>query len=400
MLLQTGQLLSAAGSQTSAIAYPLLALGITGSAVAAGVVGFARALPPALLALPAGLAADRWNRRTLMIMADVVRAAALATLAVAVVTGRAAVWSIALVAFVEGCGACLFSAAEAGVLRAVVPAEQLPAAVATQTGRRATVELVGKPAGGALFGVATALPFVVDAVSYAFSTASLLAVRTRFQEERAPDPSPLRRQLAEGFRFLWGHPFLRTSALIFGIGNFVGPGLLLTLLLVGERQKLSALTLAVLVTAFAAALLVGSLLSPLVRRSLPVRAIFVLELWMWPVCAIFLLWPNAYVLALGLVPSALAIPSTDSLVHGYRIALTPDRILGRSEAVRSTISLLIAPLGPLVAGLLLDSTSPRRTVACFVAVAVGLAVWGTLSPALREAPGATTTRSPAGDAGR
>ena len=386
VLLQAGQLLSNAGTQTSTIAYPLLTLAVTHSAAAAGVVGFARALPPALLALPAGLAADRWNRNRLMVVADVVRALAVATLAAGVLFGAVAIWTIAVVALVEGCGACLFSAAAAGALRAVVPTTQLPAAVAVGTGRQAAVQLVGPPLGGVLFAAARALPFVVDAVSYAFSTLSLLAMRTPFQEHREPDPSPLRGQLAEGFRFLWGQPFLRTCALLFGLGNFIGPGLLLTLVVVGRQQGLSAAAVGGLVAAFAAALLVGSAASPWVRRWLPVRAVLVLELWMWLGCGFFLISPSVFVLAAGMLPSALAIPSSDSIVHGYRIAMTPDRLLGRSEAVRSTISLLIAPLGPLVAGLLLTSTSARGTVA-FFAVATGvLALWGTLSPALRHAP--------------
>src|SRR5207244_5230407 len=114
---------------------------------------------------------------------------------------------------------------------------------------------------------------------------------------------------------------------------------------------------------FGASLLLGSLVSPLVRRLLPVRAVLVLELWTWLGCAAFLIWPSVYVLTAGILPTALAIPSTDSVVHGYRIAMTPDRLLGRAESVRSTISLLTAPLGPLVAGVLLTSSSARLTIA-------------------------------------
>ena len=76
-----------------------------------------------------------------------------------------------------------------------------------------------------------------------------------------------------------------------------------------------------------------------------------------------MIWPNVYVLAAALVPFGLAAPVTDSVVVSYRIALTPDRLLGRVESVRSSISLLAAPLGPLVAGLLLATTSARMTVA-------------------------------------
>jgi MFS family permease len=224
LLLQAGQLLSDAGSQSTSIAYPLLVLALTGSAAKAGVVAFARTLPAVLFTLPAGVAADRWNRRRLMIAADGVRVAAIGGLAAAILLHRTAFWAIPLVAFVEGSGTALFSSAQIGALRAVVPARQLPAAVGAQTGRQAAVRLAGPPVGGALFGLANALPFLVDAVSYAFSTVSLLAMRTPFQQERDRDRSSLRARLAEGVRFLWGHRFLRTCALLFGLTNFIGPG--------------------------------------------------------------------------------------------------------------------------------------------------------------------------------
>src|SRR5688500_12387321 len=120
MLLQAGQLLSNVGTQSTSIAYPLLVLAVTGSAAMAGAVVFARTLPMALFALPAGVAADRWNRRWLMVGADGVRVLAVGALAAAIVVDRAAFWAILLVAVVEGAGAALFSAAQAGALRAVV----------------------------------------------------------------------------------------------------------------------------------------------------------------------------------------------------------------------------------------------------------------------------------------
>src|SRR2546423_3431826 len=212
MLLQAGQLLSSAGTQSTSIAYPLLVLAITHSPAKAGIVSFARIVPAALLALPAGVAADSWNRKRLMIVADGVRVLAVGSLAAAILLHRIAFWQIPLVAFVEGAGAVLFSTALSGALRAVVPIRQLPAATGAQTGRQAAVQLAGPPLGGALFGLARALPFLVDAASYAFSTLSLLAMRTPFQEEREPDRASLRSQLVEGFRFLWSRPFLRTCA--------------------------------------------------------------------------------------------------------------------------------------------------------------------------------------------
>jgi MFS family permease len=323
LLLQAGQLLSDAGTASATIAWPWLVLAVTGSAAKAGVVAFARTLPSVLFTLPAGVAADRWSRRRLMVAADGVRVLAVGGLAAAILLHRTAFWAIVLVAFVEGTGAAVFSTAQIGALRAVVPAPQLPSAVGTQVGRQAAVRLAGPPVGGALFELAQALPFLVDAVSYAFSTASLWLMRTPFQQRREADRSTLRARLAEGVRFLWGHPFLRTTALLFGLTNFLGPGLLLAVVVIGSRQGLSAGQVGVLVAAFGACLLLGSLLAPPVRWRLPTRAVMLLELWAWPGCALFLVWPDVYALTAGVLLPALAIPSSDSVVHGYRIAMTP-----------------------------------------------------------------------------
>jgi MFS family permease len=386
MLLQLGQLLSSAGTSTASIAFPLLVLAVTHSPAKAGIVGFARSVPLALFALPVGLAADRWSRRRLMILADGTRVLAIGSLAVTILLDRVHFWQVVVVAFVEGSGTALFFGAQPGALRAVVPPRQLPAAAAAETGRQAVVRLAGPPLGGALFGLARALPFLVDALSYAFSTLSLIAMRSPFQEERERHSSSLRSRLAEGFHFVWSQPFLRTCTLLFGLANFIGPGVLFAVVVIGKQQGRSGGEVGGLVAAFGACLLLGSLASPLVRRLLPVRAVLLLELWTWLGCAAFLVWPSVYVLTAGILPTALTIASTDSVVHGYRIAMTPDRLLGRAESVRSMISLLIAPLGPLIAGVLLAAGSARATIAVFATAGLVLAVWGTLSPSIRAAP--------------
>ena len=386
LLLQISQLVSSGGSQITAIAYPLLVLSLTGSSAKAGLVAFARLLPTALFSLPAGLAADHWNRRRLMISAHALRAVAVGTLGVLVAVDDIAFWVIPTVAFVEGAGAAVYATASAGAMRAVVPKQQLPDAVAVVTGREAAISLGAPPVGGALFGLARALPFLVHAASYAVSTVLLVVMRTPFQEEREADAAPLRTRLAEGFRFLWAHPFLRTCAFLFGLANFIGPGVLLAIVVIAEDQGLTGGQVGLLVSVFGGAILLGSVLSPYVRRRLPVRGVLLLELWTWVGCGLFLIWPNVYVLTGSIVPTGLAIPSTDSVVHSYQLAMTPDRLIGRVNSVQRTIGLLIAPLGPLVAGLLLGATSERATIAIFAAFGLVLALWGTLSPSLRRAP--------------
>ena len=386
MLLQAGHLLSSLGGQLTTLAFPLLVLAVTDSPAKVGVVTFVSFLPYPLFTVLAGVAADRWNRKWLMIGADMVGLVSVGALAAAIAFDRLEFWQIVVVAFVKSSAGTMLFAAQAGVLRAVVPTRQLPDAVSAEVARVAAVRLAGPPLGGVLFALGRAIPFVVDAISYACSTVALLLMRTPFQEVREVDTATLRAQIVEGFRFLWSHPFLRTCALLFGFGNFIFPGVLVVIVVVGKAQGLSSGEIGALTAVFGAALLVGSALSPLFRRVFAVRRILLLELWTWTGSALFVIWPNVYVLAASTIPQALTIPSTDSVVVGYRTAMTPDRLIGRVNGAAANISLAVSPLGPLAAGLLLSAVSARATVAVFAAAGLVLALWGTLSPSIRKAP--------------
>jgi len=386
LLLQCGQLLSTAGTSATQIAYPLLVLALTHSPAKAGIVGFAGLLPYGLFVLLAGVAADRWNRRNLMLVADYVRVVAIAWLVVALALDWVTFVQIAVVAFIEGTCFVFFNIAEVGALRSVVPAAQLPDAAAVEQARYSTVTLVGPAAGGALFGLGRILPFAVDVASYAFSVVSLLAIRTPFQETRERDTTPIRAQIAEGFRWLWQHHFLRTCALIFAGTNFVFQGTFLVFVVVAKREGLSAGGIGLCFALFGASALLGSVVAPVVNRLLSMRRIVVLNMWLNSTIAAYVFLPSIYVLLASSVLVSFFIPAGNAAIIGYRTAVTPDRLVGRVSSVSRGIALCAQPLGPLVAGLLLASTTPRWTIFVFAGVMVLLAVWATLSPSIRRAP--------------
>jgi MFS family permease len=386
VLLQVGQTLSTIGSESTGIAYPLLVLAITHSPVQAGVVGFARLVPWVLFGVLAGAAVDRLPRKRMMIVSDIVRIAAVASIVVSIAVDRISFAQIAIVAFVEGTMFVFFNLAEIGALRSVVPARQLPAAAAAEQARYATMTLVAPPLGGALFGLGRALPFLADAVSYVFSLASLLAIRTPFQEEREHEQMPLRTQLAEGIHWLWGHPFLRTCAILFTWVNLLFEATFLVLIVVGRRQGLSGAHIGALIAVLGLCALAGSVASPRLQRRLSMRTIVVGSFWLQLGIAAFVLEPNIYVLLAGAIPAALIGPSVNAIVIGYRVAVVPDRLTGRVNSVARTIALCGAPLGPLAAGLLLGSFSARTTVAIFAGAMLLLSVIGSVSPSIRKAP--------------
>jgi Transmembrane secretion effector len=393
LLLQAGQLLSTFGAAMSAIAYPLLALALTGSAAKAGYVGALAFTPIVLLSAAAGVAADRFDRRKLMIASDAAGATALGTLAAAVLSHHAAFWLILLVAFVDSSAAVFFRAGSNGAFRAVVPQPQLADAASVARARMSTVRLAGPPAGGALFGLSRGLPFLCDAISYAFSTASLLLMRTRFQEEREPGA---RTHFREGLAYFWQLPFLRTTVGMIAASNLIASGGPIAVIILAHRHGLSSAAIGGFVALQGVMLLAGSMVSPLLRRLFPMRAILLSEFWMGLVYAAFIAFPNVYVLAVAVSLHAFWFPNTDSAMTAYSYVLIPDRLLGRAMAAATALRASSTPLGPLAAGLLLSHTSPRVTILALAVPVLVAAVVGTFSTSIRDLPSLEASPAAAG----
>lgn len=177
MLLWSGEVLSELGSQTSTVAYPLLILALTGSAAKAGVVGLAKWLPLTLFALPAGVLADRVDRKRLMIGCDAVRMLGAASIVAALWLGRPAYLQVVAVAFLDGALFITSHICERGALRQVVAPEQLQDAVAQNEARYFSASIVGPPLGGVLFAAARSLPFVADTASFLSSMTAISFTR-------------------------------------------------------------------------------------------------------------------------------------------------------------------------------------------------------------------------------
>jgi MFS family permease len=386
VLLQLGQGLSTLGSTSTYVAYPLLVLAITHSPAKAGVVGFANVLPYALFALLAGVVADRVDRKRLMIAMDLVRAAAMASVVVALAAGKLTFWQVAAVAFVEGSAFVFFNIAEVGALRSVVPAPQLQEAAAAEQSRYAAVTLAGPSVGGALFGLGRSLPFLADAISYAASILTLVWMRTPFQEARERDPAPLRTQIREGVSWLWAHAYLRTSALIFAGQNFVFSGIYLIFVVVSKRHGLSPAAIGALIAVFGVASLAGALAAPRMAKLLSMRAIMLGNQWLSAAIILCAFAPGPYVLLACVLPLAFVSPALNSVVVGYRTAITPDHLVGRVSSVARNLAQIAAPLGPLAAGILLGAYSSRVTLLALGGISLALAVWTSLSPSIRNAP--------------
>lgn len=385
MFLWSGQTLSELGSQTSTVAYPLLILALSGSAAKAGVVGLAKWLPLALFALPAGVLADRLDRKRLMIATDAIRLAGAASIVAALWLGHPPYLQVVLVAFLDGAMFITSHITERGALAKVVHPEQVQDAVAQNEARYFAASIVGPPLGGLLFAAARALPFLTDAVSFFGSMVATSLTRTRFQT--GTERAGVRAGFTEGFSWLWCQPFFRTASLLFAAGNPVFTGLYLLAILLAKHHGASSAAVGGMFAIVGAGGLVGAIVAGPVRRHLAPRAVIVGEDWLLLGSVLLLLFAhNALVIGLLVAVAEFGTPVGNSLVTGSRVAVTPDRLQGRVAASSAMVAMSFGWLGPLAVGFAFEHTGATTTILIVGAWTLVLAAAATLAPGLREGP--------------
>lgn len=384
LILWSSQFLSTVGTRVTSVALPLLVLTTTGSPAQTGVVAFAQTLPFLVVFLPAGALVDRLDRKLVMRVSDAARAAAIATLVIAIAADRITLGHLALVAFVEGTGFVFFELAEVAALPHLVPPVQLPAAIAQNQARQQGGSLLGQPLGGALFAAGRAAPFLFDAVTYGLSFVALLFVRPALQTAYDGPRARLRHDIAEGIAWLWRQTFLRTLAFLVAGWNFISNALVLALIVRAHELGASPADVGVMLAFLAGGAIVGSLIAPAAHRALPSRLIVVGATWV-SAAAYVALVPLGSTIALGLVIGASAVvsPIFNVVVSGYRYALTPDRLQARAVSAARVIAWGAVPFGSITAGVLLEAFGATWTLGLLAGWMVLVAGAATVLPSVR-----------------
>ena len=365
------------GDGIGTIAYPWLASALTRNPLLIALVAVVQRLPWLLFSLPAGVITDRRNRRSLMVMANVVRT--ILTLGVAfVVVARdsslpgadilndpdaelptnVALYLLVLFAtLMLGTAEVLYDNAAQTFMPAIVHSEQLEKA----NGRLWSTEMVantfaGPPFGAFLIASAFALPFFVDAGTFAVSACLIALIPKSTTASTAGSPSgpksSWRSELMEGIRWLWNHELLRPLAIILGLLNAIGAltGAVL-ILFAQEVLETSATEFALLTTGGAIGGLIGGWTASNVSRRIGSG-------------------PSLYVTLLGGAVTNVAIGSTNSWMFAWvmfafstftavlwnvitvslRQTIIPDHLLGRVNSVYRFFAWGMMPVGSVLAG--------------------------------------------------
>jgi MFS family permease len=365
-LLWIGQLLSDTGSEVGMLAYPLLILALTHSAVLAGIVGTAREVALICLQLPAGALSDRLDRRLTMIVCDVMRAALLVALGILIALHLAS-WPVVLVvSVIEGSASAIFNPAATAALPGIVPDGQLEEAWAATEARTWGASLAGTALGGVLFGLGRAVPFLADAVSYAASFGTVSRIRGRFRPEQTAERKPLWHEAADGLRLVWQVPILRATVLTAPLVNFAFNGVLFTIILAMRQHGTSTAVIGLVQAAIMAGGLIGGLVAPRLQGRMSVRtitiAMFVAETLLFAVAALLIPSP---VVALPVAIVPLLAPAGNAALFAVMLRSAPEEMRGRVTNTVSMVAMALAALAPLVAGLLVQHVSGSWAVGAF-----------------------------------
>jgi len=349
-LLWTGMTLSLIGDGVLLVALAWQAYQLSNHPGAMAAVGVALTVPQVALVLLGGLISDRFERRLVMLFADIVRGGALVVLAVVTFSGTLQLWHLVAFAVVYGAASAFFIPAFDALVPSIVPEAHLVEANALdQFVRPAALWLLGPALGGVLVGLAGAgAAFALDAATFAVSAACLTRMtRIPPDTEEGMTVRTAVLELREGFRFVRSQPWLWVTftAATFTYLLFLGPTEVLLPYLVrnelgGDAGDLGLILAGGGLAALAAAFLIG-------QTGLPRRAmVFTYVVW-----SLATLGVAAY----GVAHSKWHAMAAAALIAGFETAgavawtttkqrLVPSELLGRVSSFDWFISIALVPL--------------------------------------------------------
>lgn len=220
-----GQFLSVIGTWMQNTAQPYLAYRISGRPLDLGLIGFASTLPTLLLALPAGVLVERWDKRKTVIVFQSIMSLQALGLAALTFTGRIQIWHISLLALIFGIASAVEITARQAMLIELSGREALPSAISLQSMVFNVGRVIGPlTASWLLTSTGTeGSVFLANGVSYLFVIAGLFIIQTRYKVPREPGvEKSLGMEFSEGLAYIRQNTLVATIILMAALVGFFG----------------------------------------------------------------------------------------------------------------------------------------------------------------------------------
>jgi MFS family permease len=350
-----GQTLSEFGSAISGFTIPWLLLELTGSALQMGLAFAVGFVPYLILSLPAGVWADRHNRKLLMMLSDTGRMILMLSIPVAHLFGWLTVAQLYIVLALMSAFSAVFDASYVSCLPNVVNRDELPQAnSALQSGMSASQILGPAIAGTAIALIGAANTIFADAASFAISILSLFAIRQSFSAvaDASIARSGMVKQIGEGLQYVWANKLIRTISMFTLAGNLGGSASgAIILYRLHHDLHANAYWSGVVMSGTSVGVLLGSLLSGVVGQRLKPGTIMMVSLLMFAIpdfVTAFTRLPLVMCAANVLLGLSMVLWNVQSV--SLRQSVIPDHILGRASSSIRMIVWGSIPLGNAAGG--------------------------------------------------
>lgn len=345
--LWAGQTISQFGSQVSALALPIVAIVVLeASAFEVALLGTLEFLPFLLFTLPVGVWVDRLRRRPILVLADIGRGVALASIPVVYALDALSIWQLYAVGFATGTMTVWFDLAYQSYLPSLVRRDQLMEGNSKLELSQSGAQLGGPAAAGGLIALATApWAVVVDAASFLGSALFLLRIRAREDVAQRTAERPragMRAEVWEGIRFVLADARLRALTASTVIFNFFANAVFAVYLVFAVRTlDLSPGLIGVIFSVGNVGWLIGAAFASRVCQRIGFgRAIVGSGMLSGPSLLFIAAAPRSlaapFLIAAGII-GGLGVVVWRIAQVSLRQAITPDRLLGRVKDRKSVV---------------------------------------------------------------
>ena len=382
----SGQMISLVGTWMDNIAEAWLVYRLTGSSLLLGTVAFAGQFPIFLLGPIGGLAADRFDRRSIIVATQTSSMILAFILAFLTLTKRVTVWEVILLASLMGVVNAFDVPARQSFLVEMVGREDLMNAIALNSSMFNSARVIGPSVAGILVAsIGEGWCFFANAVSYIAVIAGLLMMRVQRSAIEEHDASPLE-HILEGFRFVRNTAPIRTLLLLTGAISIVAlPYSVLMPIFAARVLHGNARTLGVLMGATGVGALLGALALASRTKLQGLARLVAISCASFGTSLILFSLSRYYPLSvLLLVPVGFFVMVQMAATNTLIQAMVPDRLRGRTMAVYSMMFLGMSPIGALLSGTVADRIGAPWTVAIGgIGAIVGGAIFARNLPKIR-----------------
>jgi MFS family permease len=391
-------LFSMMGTELVAVAFPLLIIAHHGSPALIGLVTATLAVTRMGANIPAGIMADRWNRKRLMFVAQGMRGLSAAGLTVALIMGAPYLPFMFIAAAIEGIFGSVFEPTEHAVLPLVVASKQLSSAIARNSARPFVALLLGPAVAGLAFALRDYVPFLLDAVMLGVSFVAIGLLRLpRRVGMGAPAPGGDASSggdavptgpTASGFRWILSHRVIRSTVIWMIFVNLAFNALIVVILAVSGENHVGSGNIGLMMACLGAGGIAGAIAAEPLAKHLRAPVIIIGATWLLAIMTtVMIITPSGILLGVVLGAAIAMAPVANTTIMTYQLVTAPADLRGRLSGVIGFCSDGAAVVGPVIAGILVVSTGHgSKAIAVCAGALVLIAIVTTLSKTMRHFP--------------